>query len=324
MADGRAWPRISIVTPSFNQGRYLEETIRSVLCQGYPNLEYIIIDGGSTDNSVEIIKRYADRIAYWVSEKDDGQVEAICKGAARCTGEIINWLNADDYLLPGSLKAIAEAWQACSRQDVVLCGDGVRVGMNGAFLRCCKVATITEPIIPGPPVGGGIQASWFVGKRGWDRIGGLDRTLDYTMDTDFYQRCYENGFLFKQLDVALAAYREHDSTKTIRGWKRSIAFKKRYYGKHLSALPPRERSLYEPRVRKLIWGLHLRSLTRGDSFFTRAQKVCGAISVWPSSLFEPRRAAGLVWGLLTGTSLERRLLLLARDDPQGNEHSRVA
>jgi len=107
MPDGRPWPRISIVTPSFNQGQYIEETIRSVLLQGYPDLEYIVIDGGSTDESVEIIRKYEPWLAYWVSEKDRGQSHAINKGFERCTGEIVNWLCSDDLLAPGALAAVA-------------------------------------------------------------------------------------------------------------------------------------------------------------------------------------------------------------------------
>lgn len=109
MANGKTWPKISIVTPSFNQGQFLEETIRSVLMQNYPNLEYIIIDGGSNDDSVKIIKKYEPWISYWVSEKDNGQAHAINKGLKLCTGEIFNWINSDDYLMPNSLRIIAES-----------------------------------------------------------------------------------------------------------------------------------------------------------------------------------------------------------------------
>lgn len=104
--DGSAWPRLSIITPSFNQGRFLEETIRSVLYQGYPNLEYIVIDGGSTDHSVEIIRKYEDRIAYWVSEKDRGQADAVNKGLAVATGEIIGWINSDDIYTKHSFRTV--------------------------------------------------------------------------------------------------------------------------------------------------------------------------------------------------------------------------
>lgn len=102
------YPKISIITPSYNQGAYIEETIQSVLNQNYPNLEYIIIDGGSTDNSVDIIKKFADRISYWISEPDEGMYHALQKGFERSTGEIMGWINSDDMLHPKSLFTIAE------------------------------------------------------------------------------------------------------------------------------------------------------------------------------------------------------------------------
>lgn len=110
MPDGKPWPRISIVTPSYNQGQFIEETIRSVLLQGYPDLEYIIIDGGSTDESVEIIRKYERWITFWVSEPDSGQTNAINKGFKRSTGEIVAWLNSDDVYTAGSLCTAAKAF----------------------------------------------------------------------------------------------------------------------------------------------------------------------------------------------------------------------
>ena len=101
---------ISIITPSYNQGQFIEQTINSVLDQNYPNLQYIIIDGGSTDDTVSIIKKYEHHLTYWVSEKDTGQASAINKGLQHCTGEIFNWLNSDDYLQPGALQKIANAF----------------------------------------------------------------------------------------------------------------------------------------------------------------------------------------------------------------------
>ena len=104
------FPKISIITPSFNQGKFLEQTILSVLAQRYPNLEYIIIDGGSTDGTMEIIKKYESHLKFWVSEKDGGQADAINKGLKYCSGEILNWINSDDYLAEGALHKIAETF----------------------------------------------------------------------------------------------------------------------------------------------------------------------------------------------------------------------
>lgn len=106
----KSYPKISIVTPSYNQGQFIEETILSIISQNYPNLEYIIIDGGSTDNTVEIIKKYENHLKYWVSEADKGQADAINKGLQHCTGDIFNWINSDDYLEPNSLFTIANAY----------------------------------------------------------------------------------------------------------------------------------------------------------------------------------------------------------------------
>ena len=111
------YPKISIVTPSYNQGQYIEETILSVLGQRYPNLEYMIYDAESTDNTVEVIQRYENELTYWVSEKDKGQADAINKGFANSTGEILMWLNSDDILMPNVLQFIAEQYQ--------LKGDGI-------------------------------------------------------------------------------------------------------------------------------------------------------------------------------------------------------
>nr|WP_278002765.1 glycosyltransferase family 2 protein [Nodosilinea sp. LEGE 06152] len=127
MPNGSAWPRISIVTPSYNQGEFIEETIQSVITQGYPNLEYFIIDGGSTDNSVEIIKKYSKHITGWISEKDQGAWDAVLKGSKMCTGKWFNWLNSDDVLMPNSLFNFAEIASFCQTYKWI---SGGRIDIN--------------------------------------------------------------------------------------------------------------------------------------------------------------------------------------------------
>ena len=122
--DGTPWQRISIVTPSYNQGQFIEETIRSILLQGYPDLEYIIIDGGSTDQSVELIKKYEPWLTYWVSEKDRGQTHAINKGLQSCTGRYLNWINSDDSLRARALQIVGEAAALAENVDLI---SGVRI-----------------------------------------------------------------------------------------------------------------------------------------------------------------------------------------------------
>jgi len=128
------YPLVSIITPSYNQARFLEATLQSVLWQDYPRLEYIVVDGASTDSSVEIIKRYADRLAWWVSEPDDGQADAINKGFRRATGEIVAWLNSDDLYLPDAINEAVEAFQAHPKASMVF-GDAVSSDAEGHLLN---------------------------------------------------------------------------------------------------------------------------------------------------------------------------------------------
>ncbi|MCX7609666.1 MAG: glycosyltransferase [Anaerolineales bacterium] len=124
------FPLVTIVTPSYNQGRFLEATIRSVLEQDYPHIEYLVVDGASTDNSVEIIRRYADRLAWWVSEKDSGQAEAINKGLRRARGEIVAWLNSDDVYLPGAVSSAVAAFRTHPKAGVIY-GDALSIDADG-------------------------------------------------------------------------------------------------------------------------------------------------------------------------------------------------
>jgi glycosyltransferase involved in cell wall biosynthesis len=188
LPDGSDYPRISIVTPNYNYGRFIEETIRSVLLQGYPNLEYIIIDGGSTDDSVEIIKKYEPWLSYWVSEKDEGQTNAINKGLGICTGKIFNWINSDDQLSLGSLAKVASLWTV-KNPDIII---GASVGIDGASLQ------ITQHWQPQKPQGVSnwiqksqfglkiAQPSTFLGTHLFEQIGILREDLHYAFDWSLY------------------------------------------------------------------------------------------------------------------------------------------
>ena len=138
-------PLVSIVTPSYNQGRFLEATLRSVLEQDYPNIEYLVVDGASTDNSVEIIRKYADRITWWVSEKDSGQSEAVNKGLRRARGEIVGWLNSDDLYQPGAVSAAVAAFRSHPEAGLFY-ADALAIDANGKpfNLMCARQYSLTD------------------------------------------------------------------------------------------------------------------------------------------------------------------------------------
>src|SRR5713101_5148149 len=185
----RLFPRISVVTPSFNQGPYLERTICSVLDQNYPNLEYLIIDGGSTDESVEIIKRYERHLTYWVSEPDSGQSNAINNGLARTTGTILAWLNSDDFYLPGAFQTIAEAAVAHPESGAFV-GEGQTVDTSGTVVNSVKPppAIVLETLFNWMSGGDFVQPSCFFRDSAWRATGPLDESIHIAFDVDFWIR----------------------------------------------------------------------------------------------------------------------------------------
>jgi glycosyltransferase involved in cell wall biosynthesis len=200
-------PRISVVTPSFNQGHYLEETIRSVVSQSYPNLEYIVIDGGSKDHSVEVIQKYEKSIAYWISETDSGPADAIRKGFQKATGSILAWLNSDDLYQPGSLERIADAFQADERVEVVY-GNTYWVNGEGKVLAEKRQTPFSKL---GYLYGGADlqQPATFWKRSLFDRAGGLDTSFRAAFDTDLFYRFVEHDGVFKHIDAFIANFRVH-------------------------------------------------------------------------------------------------------------------
>ena len=204
-------PLVSIVTPSFNQAIYLEQTLRSVLEQDHPSIEYIVIDGGSTDGSVNVIKKYEDKLAYWVSEKDNGQAEAINKGLARATGDIVAWINSDDFYLPGAITSAVKAFEANPDAGMVY-GDTVAVDENGEFIHFPKYAQwglqdlLTFNIIGQPAV--------FMRRDVLLQAGFLDPSFHFLLDHQLWIRMASHAPMI-YIPERWAAGRFHESAKNV-------------------------------------------------------------------------------------------------------------
>ena len=210
-----ALPKIPIVTPSYNQGQFLEETILSVLNQDYPNLEYMIVDGGSNDDSVEIIKKYADRLAYWVTEPDRGQSHAINKGFRQATGDILAWLNSDDTYLPYTLQTVGQFFAEHADVDMVY-GDQVDIDETGSTFRATRSLDFNKFALLSR-AGAISQPTSFYRRRVWEELGGLDESLHLTMDYEFFLRIAFAGYRIVRIPQYLAKFRYHDASKTVVG-----------------------------------------------------------------------------------------------------------
>jgi glycosyltransferase involved in cell wall biosynthesis len=225
-------PKISIVTPSFEQGRYLERTVQSVLDQNYPNLEYFVKDGGSTDNSCEILKRYENRLSGWISEPDQGQSHAINQAFIHTTGEIMGWINSDDLLLPGALNRVADYFNTHPNIDVLY---GNRLLIDEADME------IGRWILPGHS---DTALSWadfipqetlFWRRSMWKKVNSqVDESFRFAMDWDLLIRFREAGARFAHIPYFIGAFRIHEYQKTSAandiGYKESKRIQERIHG----------------------------------------------------------------------------------------------
>lgn len=233
----RPLPRVSIVTPSFNQARFIERTIRSVLNQGWPNLEYIVIDGASTDGSREIIRRYEPYLTRWVSEPDRGQTDAIIKGLGQATGEYVTWVCSDDVLFPGSLERMAGALAAHPEAGIVY-GGVAFIDEEDRILKVRSYPDMDLTKLLYERHSTVAQPSSLIRRKTLDEAGGLDRTLAYCMDYDLWIRLLRVSGCVNLGETVLSGYRLHTRSKTVGAYRKmaleKIAVNRRYTGDRIN------------------------------------------------------------------------------------------
>jgi len=214
LSKDASFPMVTVVTPSYNQAEFLERTILSVLNQNYPNLEYIIVDGGSKDGSVEIIKKYQKYLAYWVSEPDQGQSDAINKGFSRSTGEICAYLNSDDCYVPDALNHAIAAFRDPAA-DLVYGHAYVVDGRDRPYNIAVALPFILKEHLFG--LFSVPQPSSFWRRRVYDGVGGFNVDAKSCMDHEFYAKAGKMGFNFLRLDAVLSCFRMHPGSITMSG-----------------------------------------------------------------------------------------------------------
>jgi glycosyltransferase involved in cell wall biosynthesis len=245
-------PLVSIITPSYNQAPFLEQTIRSVLAQDYPRIEYIVVDGASTDGSVEIIKRHESRIARWVSEPDRGQSDAINKGFRMATGDVVAWINSDDLYFPDAVSTAVERFT----QDPGLglfYGNCVFIDRDGAFVRYFTEVEPYDEFRLRNCSDFIMQPTTFFRRDLLEKIGLLDESLHFTMDWDLWCRFAESGCGIHCEPKLIAATRVYPETKTTAGSRPRLDEVKQILNRHKTAWWPHGWfGFYATEVRRLL------------------------------------------------------------------------
>jgi len=309
MPHGQPWPRVSIVTPSYNQGRFIEETIRSVLLQGYPDLEYIIIDGGSTDGAVDIIKRYEKWLTYWLSERDRGQSDAINKGWRMAKGEILAYLNSDDIYTPSAVETGVNYLVAHPDISMVY-GDGDFINESGEVTEHCRAQDLdlkrllcSYDHVPQPTV--------FFRREVLDAVGYLDEDLHLAMDLDYWIRICSR-FRAGRVRETLAVMHLHPDAKFVCRYHEGLGEYLHILGKFYSnpELPADIRGFR----RKAYSSVHLRASVDFVSARKRREAVknlATAVRLHPGCLFDLGTGLHLV-RLALGEKAAQGLMKLGR------------
>jgi hypothetical protein len=275
--DGRPWPLITVVTPSFNQADFLEETLRSVLLQGYPSLEYFVMDGGSQDGSREIIKRYAPWLAHWQSEPDGGQAWAVNQGLARATGAIFNFINSDDVLLPGTLgvvgAALAPGPMTSGRETIGLAGAVIDRSPDADKLFVPRGLSLEEMLAHDHFHQPGIWLKTSVLRD----LGGFDADLIYCFDKALYLRLGARNAYIATTDRPLAVFRVHPASKTSQAHDRFRAETIRA----LRAVLPEAPYLLRPVVSRKI--ARLQQQETKAALLSRAEELLSGASITPGA-----------------------------------------
>ena len=264
MPDSSPWPRISVVTPSYNQGAFIEETIRSVLLQGYPNWEHIVIDGGSTDNTIEILKKYPH--LKWISEKDRGQSHALNKGFRMAKGEIVGWLNSDDTYLSGAFDVVALTLEKSKGRYIVF-GDCYDIDKSSKMIayRKGRYSNNRNDLIrwwEGKKWIG--QPALFFAKSLLEEFGELDEALHYGMDYDFWLRLSQK-YQFCYISHPLATFRRYPGTKTTqrdRTIQERTAVSRRYWGSRRTLIYYKHLLSFVRHRPQIYWNLAVYHLSR--------------------------------------------------------------